>query len=233
MKEQLNDLLQQIEGKSEHESLQILAELFPGEIVFSSSLGYEDQVITDLIYTNKINIEVFTLDTGRLFEETYKTLQRTNKRYETTITTYFPETTAVEKLMTEKGPYSFYESVENRKECCFIRKVVPLNRALSKAKIWVTGIRAQQSGNRQSMERLEWDEAHQLFKFHPLLDWSFEQVQSYVKEYNVPFNPLHTKGFVSIGCAPCTRAIAEGEDFRAGRWWWEDESKKECGLHAR
>jgi phosphoadenosine phosphosulfate reductase len=233
MKEQLNDLLQRTEGKSEIESLHILADLFAGEIVFSSSLGYEDQVISDLILANNIPIEIFTLDTGRLFEETYKTLQRTNKRYDTTLKTYFPDTTSVEKLMTEKGPYSFYESVENRKECCYIRKVVPLNRALAGAKIWVTGIRAQQSGNRQAMERLEWDEAHQLFKFHPLLDWSFEQVQAYVKEHNVPFNPLHTKGFVSIGCAPCTRAIAEGEDFRAGRWWWEDESKKECGLHAR
>lgn len=233
MKEQFEIIKQQIEGRSEVESLQILARLFPGQIVFSSSLGYEDQVITDLIFSNSIEIEVFTLDTGRLFEETYKTLQRTNHRYETHIKTYFPSTDAVEELVSNKGPYSFYESVENRKECCFIRKVVPLNRALKNAKIWVTGIRSQQSGNRQAMDRLEWDEAHQLFKFHPLLDWTFDEVQAYVKLNNIPFNPLHNKGFVSIGCAPCTRAIAEGEDFRAGRWWWEDESKKECGLHAR
>ncbi len=233
MKELFETINQQIEGKSEIESLKILTSMFPGEVVFSSSMGYEDQVITDLIFENSVEIEVFTLDTGRLFEETYKTLQRTNHRYDTHITTYFPSTESVEKLITEKGPYSFYESVENRKECCFIRKVVPLNRALKNAKIWITGIRAQQSGNRQAMHRLEWDEAHQLFKFHPLLDWTFDQVQAYVKENNVPFNPLHNKGFVSIGCAPCTRAIAEGEDFRAGRWWWEDESKKECGLHAR
>lgn len=233
MKEQFDLLTKQLDGCSEVESLQILARLFPGQIVFSSSLGYEDQVITDLIFSNSINIEVFTLDTGRLFEETYKTLQRTNHRYNTHLKTYFPETEKVEELISKKGPYSFYESVDNRKECCFIRKVVPLNRALKNAKIWITGIRAQQSGNRQAMERLEWDEAHQLFKFHPLLDWTFDEVQTYVKTNNVPFNPLHDKGFVSIGCAPCTRAIAEGEDFRAGRWWWEDESKKECGLHAR
>jgi len=136
-------------------------------------------------------------------------------------------------LLSKKGPYSFYDSVENRKECCFIRKVEPLNRALEGVKIWVTGIRAEQSGNRQTMSQIERDDAHDLFKFHPILSWSFEEVKEYVKINNVPYNPLHDRGFVSIGCAPCTRAIQEGEDFRAGRWWWEDESKKECGLHAR
>jgi len=222
-----------LSGKSEVEAMRTLTDLFPGEVVFSTSLGYEDQVITDMIFSNEIPVSVFTLDTGRLFEETQKTLQRTNKRYDTHIRTFFPEAGMVEKLVSEKGPYSFYDSVEARKECCFIRKVVPLNRALTGAKIWITGIRASQSGNRQQMEQLEWDEAHQLFKFHPLLHWEFDQVKEYVKSHNVPYNPLHDKGFVSIGCAPCTRAIREGEDFRAGRWWWEDESKKECGLHAR
>lgn len=229
----LPELQEALKGKSEVESLATLAALFPGEIVFSSSMGYEDQVISDLIFANQLPISVFTLDTGRLFEETQKTLQRTNKRYDTHIRAYYPDLEAVEKMVSEKGPYSFYESVEDRKECCFLRKVIPLNRALKGAKIWVTGIRAEQSGNRQTMESLEWDEAHQLFKFHPLLDWTFDQVKSYVKTENVPYNPLHDRGFVSIGCAPCTRAIVEGEDFRAGRWWWEDESKKECGLHAR
>ena len=229
----LPEFKEALTGKTEVESLSLLASLFPGEVVFSTSLGYEDQVISDMIFSNNIPISVFTLDTGRLFEETQKTLQRTNQRYDTRIKVYYPETETVEKMVTEKGPYSFYESVADRKECCFIRKVVPLNKALSGAKIWITGIRAEQSGNRQSMEQLEWDEAHQLFKFHPILDWSFEQVKEYVKSKNVPYNLLHDKGFVSIGCAPCTRAIVEGEDFRAGRWWWEDESKKECGLHAR
>lgn len=222
-----------IAGKTPTESLAILAELFPGEVVFSTSLGYEDQVITDFILKNNLDITIFTLDTGRLFAETYMTLQKTNNRYDTKVKVYYPQTEAVENLVSTKGPLSFYESVENRKECCFIRKVEPLNRALKGAKIWVTGIRAEQSGNRQSMDNLEADEAHQLVKFHPLLDWTFEEVKSYVKQNGLPYNPLHDKGFVSIGCAPCTRAIMEGEDFRAGRWWWEDESKKECGLHAR
>jgi phosphoadenosine phosphosulfate reductase len=228
-----SELNEALAGKSEADALTILAALFPGEIVFSTSLGCEDQVITDLIFSHKLPIGVFTLDTGRLFEESQKTLQRTNRRYDTHIRTYYPDLEAVEKMVSEKGPYSFYESVSDRKECCFIRKVIPLNRALKGAKIWITGIRAEQSGNRQAIQQLEWDEAHQLFKFHPLLDWTFEQVKAYVKSHNVPYNPLHDKGFVSIGCAPCTRAIVEGEDFRSGRWWWEDESKKECGLHAR
>ncbi|MCE7064281.1 phosphoadenylyl-sulfate reductase [Dyadobacter sp. CY326] len=222
-----------IEGKSETKSLAILADLFPGEVVFSTSLGYEDQVITDFILNNNLNITIFTLDTGRLFSETYMTLQKTNNRYDTKIKVYYPQTDSVETLVSTKGPLSFYDSVENRKECCFIRKVEPLNRALKGAKIWVTGIRAEQSGNRHDMPQLEWDEAHQLVKFHPILHWSFEEVKGYVKSNGIPYNPLHDKGFVSIGCAPCTRAIQEGEDFRAGRWWWEDESKKECGLHAK
>lgn len=233
MNETLASLNAAIEGKSEIESLAILADLFPGEVVFSTSLGYEDQVISDLILKNNINIGIFTLDTGRLFAETYMTLQKTNNRYDTKIKVYYPQTEAAENMVSTKGPLSFYESIENRKECCFIRKVEPLNRALKGAKIWVTGIRAEQSGNRHDMPRLEWDEAHQLFKFHPILDWTFEQVKHYVKSNGIPYNPLHDKGFVSIGCAPCTRAIQEGEDFRAGRWWWEDESKKECGLHAK
>lgn len=229
----LDSLSSQIAGKTEVEALRTLADLFPGQVVFSTSLGYEDQVITDLICQNDVSIRIFTLDTGRLFPETYSVWKKTNDRYGIKIETYFPNQAATEQLVTEKGPYSFYDSVENRKECCFIRKVEPLNRALAGNKIWVTGIRAEQSANRQSMPQLEWDEAHQLVKFHPLMDWTFEQVKDYVRVNNVPYNPLHDKGFVSIGCQPCTRAIREGEDFRAGRWWWEDNSKKECGLHAK
>ncbi len=228
-----DSLLRQIAGKSEVEALRLFTELFPGQVAFSSSLGYEDQVITDLILKNDLPIRIFTLDTGRLFEETYKTLQRTNRRYDTKLEVLFPRHDSVENLLNQKGPYSFYDSVENRKECCFIRKVEPLNRALEGVKIWVTGIRAEQSGNRQEMRAIERDDAHDLFKFHPLLPWSFGKVQDYVKANEVPYNQLHDQGFVSIGCAPCTRAIAPGEDFRAGRWWWEDESKKECGLHAK
>jgi phosphoadenosine phosphosulfate reductase len=218
-------------GKSNVDALRTLAGTFPGEVIFSTSLGYEDQVITDLILANDIPIKIFTLDTGRMFSETYSVWKKTNDRYGAQIDAYFPKQEMVESLMTGKGPYSMYESVENRKECCFIRKIEPLNRALAGNKVWITGIRADQSANRQTMTQLEWDDAHSLFKFHPIMDWTFDEVKQYVKDNNVPYNPLHDRGFVSIGCQPCTRAIQPGEDFRAGRWWWEDNSKKECGLH--
>lgn len=227
----LDELNNQLAGKSEIERLKTLAELFPDQVVFSTSLGYEDQVITDLILANDIPIKIFTLDTGRMFSETYSVWKKTNDRYDTHIEAFFPDQQKMENLMTGKGPFSMYDSVENRKECCFIRKVEPLNRALAGQKIWITGIRAEQSANRETMPSLEWDEAHQLFKFHPLMDWTFERVKEYVKVNHVPYNPLHDRGFVSIGCQPCTRAIQPGENFRAGRWWWEDNSKKECGLH--
>jgi phosphoadenosine phosphosulfate reductase len=228
----LESLTEQLHGLSNVDALRTLADLFPGEVIFSTSLGYEDQVITDLILANNIPIKIFTLDTGRMFSETYSVWKKTNDRYDTKIEAYFPDRIAEETLMTTKGPYSFYDSVENRKECCGIRKVEPLNRALKGQKIWITGIRAEQSANRQSMPQLEWDSAHTLFKFHPLMDWTFDEVKQYIKANNVPYNPLHDRGFVSIGCQPCTRAIQPGEDFRAGRWWWEDNSKKECGLHS-
>jgi phosphoadenosine phosphosulfate reductase len=225
---EINDL---IENKSIEKSLRILAERFKDKIVFSTSLGLEDQVITHFIFSNDIPIQIFTLDTGRLFNETYSVLNKTNEFYDKKIKVYFPKNDAVEKLVNEKGPFSFYESVENRKECCFIRKVEPLNRALKGMKCWVTGIRAEHSNNRKEMEQLEWDESHQLLKYHPLLHWDTQQINDFIRKHNIPYNPLHDKGFVSIGCAPCTRAINEGEDFRAGRWWWENNSKKECGLH--
>jgi phosphoadenosine phosphosulfate reductase len=228
--EQINNL---IDRNNTIEILSELSTIYPNQVVFSTSLGLEDQVITDMILKNKLPIQIFTLDTGRMFEESYKTLHRTNQRYETNINVFFPEQQDIETLTTQKGLYSFYESVEARKECCFLRKVKPLNRALAGAKIWITGIRAEQSANRQEMNQVEWDETHQLYKFHPILNWSFDEVKAYIKQNNVPYNSLHDRGFVSIGCAPCTRAVAEGEDFRAGRWWWEDQSKKECGLHVK
>lgn len=215
------------------EGLLLLAEKFPDRAVFSTSFGIEDQLITHLIFENDLPIRIFTLDTGRNFQETYATWSRTLERYGKPIETYFPQPAAIQNLLTTKGPNSFYHSVENRKECCYIRKVEPLRRALEGQHLWVTGIRAEQSPNRHDMTHLEWDEAHQLVKFHPLFHWSFEEVRAYVRKHGIPYNPLHDKGFVSIGCAPCTRAIREGEDFRAGRWWWEDASKKECGLHAQ
>ena len=221
-----------VNGKPTLEALALLADRFPNRIVFSTSFGVEDQVLTHFIFSNNLPIRVFTLETGRLFPETYYVWNRTLETYKKEIEAYFPETNAVQRLIREKGPSSFYESVENRKECCRIRKIEPLQRALEGAECWITGIRAEQSGNRQDMSQLEWDPGHQLIKFHPIYHWSLDEVWKYAKANHIPYNPLHDRGFPSIGCAPCTRAIGEGEDFRAGRWWWEDQSKKECGLHA-
>ena len=212
-------------------SLRDLAERFAGKAVFSTSFSIEDQAITHLIFAHHIPIRVFTLDTGRLFPETYSTWSRTIEKYQAPIDVYYPEASDLEPFLREKGPNSFYDSVENRMECCHIRKVLPLRRAVAGQKLWVTGIRAEHSPNRTGMTQVEWDGTNQLYKFHPLLHWTIDEVKAFVKEHQVPVNPLHDKGFVSIGCAPCTRAIKPGEDFRAGRWWWEDATKKECGLH--
>lgn len=225
----LKDLLS---GHSVSENLKLLSGFFPGKIVFTTSFGAEDQVITHYIFSEKIPVAVSTLDTGRLFRETYDTFSNTVIHYRNKIHVYYPERDDVEKILTEKGPYSFYESTENRKECCHIRKIIPLNRALNGVDCWISGIRAEQSGNRSGMDWLEFDEDRNLFKFYPLFKWSYDDVIKFIKENNVPYNRLHDKGFVSIGCEPCTRAILPGEDFRAGRWWWET-GKKECGLHER
>ncbi len=213
------------------QQLQHLAREFEGKIVFSTSFGWEDQVITHLIFSNNIPIRVFTLETGRLFPETYYVWNRTLEVYGKPIHAYYPETERVQDMVNAKGPNSFYESVDNRKECCHIRKIEPLKRALAGNKMWITGIRAEQSANRDDMQHLEWDEGNKMIKFHPIFDWTLTEVKNYIKQHNIVYNTLHDKGFPSIGCAPCTRAVQPGEDFRAGRWWWEDQSKKECGLH--
>jgi phosphoadenosine phosphosulfate reductase len=227
----LETVKQQIEGLTPVEALAVLANEFPGQIVFSTSFGWEDQVITHMIFTNNLPVKVFTLETGRLFPETYYVWNRTMEMYEKPIHAYYPNNDLLEKMVNAKGPSSFYESVDNRKECCGIRKVEPLKRALAGNKLWVTGIRAEQSANRHDMHNLEWDEVNNLIKFHPIYDWTLDEVKEYIRKYNVPYNTLHDRGFPSIGCQPCTRAVQPGEDFRAGRWWWEDQSKKECGLH--
>ncbi|WPV02238.1 phosphoadenylyl-sulfate reductase [Mucilaginibacter sp. cycad4] len=227
----LADIQQDITGLGPVEALTKLVELFPGQIVFSTSFGWEDQVISHMIFSNNLPIKVFTLETGRLFRETYSVWAATMNRYQKPIHAYYPNQALLEEMVSKKGPNSFYESVENRKECCGIRKIEPLKRALKGNKIWITGIRAEQSVNRHDMHDLEWDEQNQLVKFHPIFNWTLDEVKAYIKQYNIPYNSLHDKGFPSIGCMPCTRAVAEGEDFRAGRWWWEDQSKKECGLH--
>ena len=230
--EKIKNILELIKNLDSESSLKIISELEKEYVVFSTSLGYEDQVVSHIIFTNQLNIDVFTLDTGRLFNETYSVLNSTLQRYKTPIKVMFPQTELVENLVTKKGPVSFYQSIENRKECCYIRKVEPLKRALKNKTILITGIRAEQSGNRENMASAEWDEVNQIIKFHPILNWTLDEVKNYIKIHNIPYNNLHDKGFVSIGCAPCTRAIKEGEDFRAGRWWWEDNIKKECGLHS-
>lgn len=229
-KEQLKDELTGIPIKDQ---LKVLSSYFPEKILFTTSLGIEDQVITHEIFRNNLNIKVATLDTGRLFPQTYDVLSTTIIKYNKRIQIYFPENDAVEKLVTEKGPYSFYQSVENRKECCHIRKIDPLNRALKGIECWISGIRADQSENRNQMDWLEYDPGKKLFKFYPLFSWTFDDVRKFVTENDVPYNSLHDKGFVSIGCEPCTKAIKPGEDFRAGRWWWENDGPKECGLHGR
>lgn len=231
MKEQLIEIGEKIKDLDPVQALAYFAQAHPGKIVFSTSFGWEDQVITHMIFSNDIPIEVFTLETGRLFPETYYVWNRTLEIYKKPITAYFPQAEALQKMVEKKGPSSFYESVENRKECCGIRKLEPLKRALDGNRLWVTGIRSEQSLNRTDMSNLEWDEQNQLIKFHPIFYWSLDEVKAYIKNNNIVYNTLHDKGFPSIGCAPCTRAVREGEDFRAGRWWWEDQSKKECGLH--
>jgi phosphoadenosine phosphosulfate reductase len=213
------------------EALSFLQTANLGKIVFSTSFGLEDQVITHAIFSQDLDIEVFTLDTGRLFPETYNLWSKTINKYNKIIKPFYPSAPAIEQYVIDHGINAFYDSVTLRKECCKARKVEPLNRALQGANVWITGLRAEQSENRHDIQLLTWEQDRQLYKYNPLLLLSIEEVKSYINEHNIPFNPLHDQGFVSIGCAPCTRAITPGENTRAGRWWWEEESKKECGLH--
>ena len=230
---QLHELKNNLNGLSTESQIKNLVSIFPGKVIFTTSLGIEDQVITHKIFSNNIDVKVITLDTGRLFSQTYDVLSRTIIRYQKKIHVYFPEYEAVEKMVTEKGPLSFYQSIENRKECCSIRKVAPLNRALDGMQVWISGIRADQSENRNQMDWLEYDVNKNLYKFYPLFNWTFEEVTAYVKENNIPYNSLHDKGFISIGCEPCTKAVKPGDNFRSGRWWWENDGAKECGLHSK
>lgn len=225
------ELLYSISEMNGRQALEFLAGKFPGKVTFSSSFGFEDQVITHDILSSQIGINIFTLDTGRLFPETYSVWTSTNDRYKASIKAYYPDHTLLEGFVQHKGPNSFYESIENRTTCCYIRKVEPLSRALKNNAVWITGLRAEQSNARKDLPILEWDEKHKVIKYHPLLHWTFDEVKQYIHTNNIPYNILHDRGFVSIGCAPCTRAVREGEDFRAGRWWWENKSDKECGLH--
>lgn len=226
------DLLKEaLAGKDAAAIICFLSRNYAASTVFSTSFGKEDQVITHLLAQENSSISLFTLDTGRLFPETYALWNRTLNRYQLPIKAYYPNQDAVEQLLSQKGPSSFYISVANRQECCRIRKIEPLARALAGFQIWITGIRAEQSPNREEMDFIDWDPVHQIVKIHPLFHWTSAAVDQFLKAHQVPYNPLHDKHFPSIGCQPCTRAIKAGEDIRAGRWWWEDQSKKECGLH--
>lgn len=208
-------------------------ELFGDKITFATSLGAEDQVITFMLSQTDKSANIITLDTGRVFPETYDLLHRTVNRYGIAIKSYYPDTTQVEEMVNTKGINLFYESIENRKLCCHIRKIAPLRRALQGKDAWITGLRREQSVTRTDLKIVEWDAANGLIKINPLLEWSEKQVWDFIKLKDIPYNKLHDQGFPSIGCQPCTRAIAEGDDLRAGRWWWEMPDSKECGLHGR
>jgi len=226
----IEKLNQQFAPLSLEEAFETLSTLGFKNIAFSTSLGQEDQVLTDVIFKNNHPIKVFTLDTGRLFEQTYDVLDKTQKKYKKSISSFAPDNNELETLLDSKGPYSFYDSIKNRKECCSIRKINPLQKALKGVDLWITGLRSSQSNSRSTLSFFSYDDAFGLPKFNPLVNWTLEEVENYLEQNNVPQNSLHKKGFVSIGCEPCTRAVKPGEDIRSGRWWWE-ESKKECGLH--
>lgn len=227
----IGELNEQLRGKSAEEIIRWAADTFGSDITFASSFGAEDVVVIDLIAKVAPEIPVFTLDTGRLHQETYDVMERVRVKYELPIVSFFPDREAVEELEREKGFYSFRESIDNRKECCGIRKVEPLKRALSGKRAWMTGLRAAQAATRTDMHAVEWDEGNGIAKVNPLIEWTEEEVWDYIKANGVPYNALHDQNFPSIGCAPCTRAIKSGEDIRAGRWWWENPDTKECGLH--
>ncbi|NOX84766.1 MAG: phosphoadenylyl-sulfate reductase [Chlorobi bacterium] len=219
--------------KSPDEILRFFIDHFKDRIALSTSLGLEDQVLTEMAVRINRNIKIFTLDTGRLFSETYDLLDRTINKYGIRIQVYFPDASEVEKMVYERGINLFYESIENRKLCCAVRKLKPLSRALNGLDAWITGLRKEQSESRNNLKVVEWDKNNGLVKINPLLYWSEEEVRDYIDAHNIPYNPLHDKGYPSIGCHPCTRAVEPGEEIRAGRWWWENAEAKECGLHKR
>ncbi len=229
--EQIGELNEKLEKASCIEVLDFFLSNYPNSIAFASSFGVEDQVILQMLSCIKAQIKVFTLDTGRLFPETYDLFDNSNARYKIPIEVYFPDSREVETMVKTKGINLFYESIENRKLCCGIRKINPLKRALKGMDVWISGLRREQSPTRSEMKTVEWDALNGLMKINPLIEWTEAQTWDYIKEHNIPYNKLHDARFNSIGCQPCTRAILDGEDSRAGRWWWENPDTKECGLH--
>lgn len=224
----------QLEGATPQEVLAWAAARFGDHVALACSMGAEDMVLLDILVEIRPRARVFLLDTGRLHQETYDLVERARERYGIDFEVYFPRSEAVEGLLRVKGPNSFYQSVEERRECCHIRKVEPLSRALSGLDAWITGLRREQAVTRSEVAVVEEDAGHGgILKINPLVTWTGEQVWEYIREHNVPYHRLHDQGYPSIGCAPCTRAILPGEDVRAGRWWWENPEQKECGLHVR
>lgn len=220
-------------GKSPQEVIAWFLKDFEGKVAFSTSLGAEDQAITKMIADVDKAADIFTLDTGRLFPETYDLMDATAKKYDITIRVMFPDAARVEEMINSKGINLFYDSIENRKLCCHIRKIEPLKRAFKGLDAWICGLRREQSVTRKDMKLVEWDENNGLLKVNPLIGWTEAELWTYIRSNHVPFNILHDQGFPSIGCQPCTRAIIPGEDVRAGRWWWENPESRECGLHKR
>jgi phosphoadenosine phosphosulfate reductase len=223
----------ELSGASPQQVLAFFLEKFKGKIALSTSLGIEDQVLTQMVAEIDRSTRIFTLDTGRLFPEAYDLMDRTSKKYKINMEVFFPNAHEIEEMVAQKGINLFYDSIENRKLCCRLRKLVPLARAMQGLDVWITGLRREQSVTREDMQVVEWDENNNMLKINPLIDWTEQQAWDYVAEHKIPVNPLHKKGFASIGCQPCTRAIESGEDVRAGRWWWENPETKECGLHKR
>jgi phosphoadenosine phosphosulfate reductase len=225
------EIRQQLTGKSAQDILSAAVTAFPGKITFASSLGAEDQVITDIIYRLGLDIPIFTLDTGRLYSESYELIAASEKKYGIKIKSRFPDRQAVEDMVAESGINLFLEGIEQRKRCCRVRKLEPLKRVLADYEAWICGLRREQSVTREDISEVDWDGTHRMPKFNPLVNWTEADVWNYIKTHDVPYNKLHDQGFASIGCACCTRAIKPGEDVRAGRWWWESPEQKECGLH--
>lgn len=226
-------LLPQIEAMTGEEVVRWALGQFGRRIVLASSFGAEDVVLIDLLMNADPKARVVTLDTGRLPQETYNVMDVVRERYGLAIEVFFPNANDVEKMVVEKGLNLFYHSIENRQLCCGVRKREPLGRALSGLEAWMTGLRRDQNVTRAVVRKLEWDEGNQLVKVNPLADWSWDETWKYIRDHHVPYNALHDRGYPSIGCAPCTRAIQSGEDLRAGRWWWEHPETKECGLHVK
>lgn len=230
---EIKKLNEEFKGKSPEAVIAFAVEKFGDKIALSTSLGAEDQALTYMVVNINPNTRIFTLDTGRLFPETYDLLSRTSKKYKKEIEVFFPEKELVQEMVKAKGVNLFYDSIENRKQCCHVRKIEPLQRAFKGLDAWICGLRAQQAVTRSNAQVFEWDEVNNIVKINPLVDWSEEQLWDYLKQNKIPYNKLHDKGYPSIGCQPCTRAVMEGEDIRAGRWWWEQPDTKECGLHKR